>query len=86
MNKGHRRTLDAIFTDPVSANIKWRDIESLMKVLGADISERRGSRIGVDLNGLIGVFHRPHPRPDTDKGAVKDVRNFLRNAGVEPEE
>ena len=30
------------------------------------------------------VFHRPHPRKETDKGAVKSVRKFLENAGVRP--
>ncbi|MEW6501251.1 MAG: hexulose-6-phosphate isomerase, partial [Thermodesulfobacteriota bacterium] len=30
------------------------------------------------------VFHRPHPRKETDKGAVKSLRRFLENAGVKP--
>jgi hypothetical protein len=30
------------------------------------------------------VFHRPHPRPETKKGAVDAVRQFLINAGVKP--
>ena len=28
------------------------------------------------------VFHRPHPRSETDKGAIISVRRFLQNAGV----
>ena len=38
---------------------------------GAEVSEREGSRIGVFLFGEVRVFHRPHPSPDTDKGAVE---------------
>jgi hypothetical protein len=30
------------------------------------------------------VFHRPHPRKETDKGAVKSVRKFIEAAGVKP--
>lgn len=30
------------------------------------------------------VFHRPHPQPDTNKDAVKSVRRFLKEAGVQP--
>jgi hypothetical protein len=30
------------------------------------------------------VFHRPHPRKETNKGAVKSVRSFLESAGVKP--
>lgn len=82
MRKKHLRTLEAIFEDPVRANIAWRDIESLLIVLGAEISEGSGSRVRVYLNGIRAIFHRPHPQPDTNKGAVKSVRRFLQEAGI----
>jgi len=50
---------------------------SLFKELGADISERAGSRIAVVLFGEVRVFHRPHPSPNTDKGAVASIRRWL---------
>ncbi|MYA33643.1 MAG: type II toxin-antitoxin system HicA family toxin [Gemmatimonadales bacterium] len=84
MKRKHRRTLVLLFRHPVSANIPWRDIEALLAELGAEISEREGSRIGVRLFGERRVFHRPHPSPDTDKGAVASIRNWLRENGVEP--
>jgi hypothetical protein len=79
----HETTLAAIRTDPVPANIKWRDIESLFRHLGAVITQGRGSRLRVALNGKRAVFHCPHPRPDTDRGAVRSVRRFLAEAGIE---
>ena len=84
MKSKHRKTLALIFRHPVSANIPWRDIEALLAELGAEISEREGSRIGVRLFGERRVFHRPHPSPDTDKGAVASVRDWLKQNGVEP--
>ena len=48
------------------------------------ITEREGSRIGVVLFGEIQVFHRPHPSPDTDKGAVSSIRKWLEKNGVKP--
>jgi hypothetical protein len=84
MNQKHRRTLEAIFEDPVRSNIPWRDIEALFKSEGAEISEGAGSRIRVALNGVRAVFHRPHPQKETDKGAVRSVRRFLTEAGVTP--
>jgi len=80
----HRKTLEAIFARPVRGGIRWTDIESLFRGLGAEISEREGSRIGVFLFGEVRVFHRPHPSPDTDKGAVASVRKWLEGNGVEP--
>jgi hypothetical protein len=84
MRRTHRRTLEATFAHPVRANISWRDIEVLFVELGADISEREGSRVAVVLFGEVRVFHRPHPRPNTDKGAVTSIRHGLQQHGVVP--
>ena len=86
MNKKHKRTLDQIFKVPVQSNVRWTDIESLFLALGSDVSEGRGSRIQVRLNGVRAVFHRPHPRPETDKGALNSVKRFLINAGIKNDE
>ncbi len=82
MNKKHEKTLEAILTNPVKANILWKDIESLFLALGAEISEGRGSRVRVALNGVRAIFHRPHPQKETKKGAIKSVRRFLQEAGI----
>ncbi|MEH3117154.1 MAG: type II toxin-antitoxin system HicA family toxin [Methylorubrum populi] len=84
MKKRHRTTLEAIFARPVSGSIRWADIEALFVALGAEVSEREGSRIGVFLFGEVRVFYRPHPSPDTDKGAVASVRKWLDEHGVRP--
>ncbi|MBV9739231.1 MAG: type II toxin-antitoxin system HicA family toxin [Hyphomicrobiales bacterium] len=84
MNSKHKRTLVAIFSRPIASHIRWADIESLLSSLGAEKSEGRGSRVRFLLNGVEAEFHRPHPRPQADKGAVVSVREFLRMAGIEP--
>lgn len=84
MKRGHRKTLTSIFRHPTSGNIAWRDIEALFVELGAEVSEREGSRVGVRLFGERRVFQRPHPGPDTDKGAVASIRDWLKRSGVEP--
>ncbi|OSI36129.1 type II toxin-antitoxin system HicA family toxin [Neisseria dumasiana] len=84
MKKKHQRTFALIFNRPVSGSIKWGDIEALFTELGAEIQEREGSRVAVILFGQVKVFHRPHPSPDTDKGAVASVRKWLEENGVKP--
>ncbi len=65
-------------------NLQNNGIGSLFGALGANISERQGSRVGVKLFGEVQVFHRPHPSPDTDKGAVSSIRKWLEKNGVTP--
>ena len=81
----HRKTLAAIFEEPVPAGIHWSDIEKLLEASGAEISQGRGSRVRIALNDVRAVFHRPHPQKETDKGAVKSMRRFLVEAGIRPE-
>jgi hypothetical protein len=84
MNTKHRKTLEAIFDDPVRSGVLWADVEALLAAAGAEISEGRGSRVRISLNGVDAVFHRPHPQKETDKGALKSVRRFLKEAGIVP--
>ena len=82
LNKKHRKVLNSIFGEPVRSNVIWNDIEKLLMALGAEISEGSGSRVRLYLNGVKAVFHRPHPKNETDKGALKSMRRFLIEAGV----
>lgn len=68
----------------VRANIDWQDIGSLFRGLGAEIEEAEGSRVAVLLNGRVAVFHRLHPQKEASEAAVRSVRRFLENAGVQP--
>ncbi len=80
----HDDTLAAIFSTPTRANVKWADVESLLRHHGAQITQGRGSRVRVALNGRKAVFHKPHPKPDVKKSSLEDIREFLTNAGVMP--
>jgi len=78
----HEKTLKAIFSEPPRSDIRWKDIESLLTALGAEIVERKGSRVAIVLKGHVGHFHRPHPQKEADRGAVRSISTFLRKAGV----
>jgi HicA toxin of bacterial toxin-antitoxin, len=83
LNNKQRKTLQLIFTNPIPSNIIWQDIENLFIALGGRVSQGEGSRVRVKLNEVKAVFHEPHPQKETDKGAVKSVREFLTKAGIE---
>ena len=84
MNSKYKRTLAAIFTDPISVSIEWKDIESLFVTLEVDVIEGRGSRVRFHKDGVIATFHRPHPKKEAKPYQVKDARAFLKQLGVQP--
>ena len=84
MNTKNQKTLEQIYKSPTPSNIPWKEIEALFIAVGCVITEGTGSRIRIKYNEERAVFHRPHPQPNTDKGAVKSVKNFLQNIGVKP--
>ncbi len=84
MNSKLKRTLVAIFTDPISVSIDWKDIESLFVALEVKVIEGRGSRVRFHKDGVIATFHRPHPKKEAKPYQVKDARAFLKQLGVQP--
>lgn len=84
MNSKHRRTLEAVFADPVSGTINWSDIESLLVWAGAEVVEGRGSRVRFVCGQEVESFHRPHPAKEAKRYQVRAAREFLERIGVRP--
>ena len=84
MSHKHSSLLLAIFHDPVSANIHWREIESLLRHLGASVTSAHGARFHVTLNGFEEFLHHPHQSNVCDKTLIKQLREFLARAGITP--
>lgn len=84
MNGKQKKTLAALFKDPVKGTIAWADLESLLIAVGAELIEGRGSRVRFEKDGVSAFFHRPHPEKEAKKYQVKLAREFLFKIGVKP--
>ena len=84
MNRRAANLLRMIFHDPPSGNIHWRDVESLLKHVGASLEPISGARVRVKLNRMEGILHRPHHSNVLDSSGLIHVREFLARAGVKP--
>ena len=84
MNSKHLRTLELVFTDPVSGTISWSDIEALLIAAGAQVIEGRGSRVRFVCGDEVESFHRPHPAKEAKRYQVRAARGFLERIGVTP--
>jgi hypothetical protein len=73
-----------VFHDPPSGNVHWRDIEGLLRHVGAEVAPLSGARFRVLLNRMEYVIHRPHHSNTLDAQSLVHLRHFLARAGVTP--
>lgn len=84
MNSRQRKTLEALFKEPTSANIEWAAIESLLIAVGCRAVEGNGSRVAFERDGERESFHRPHPAKEAKRYQVRLARDFLMRLGIKP--
>ncbi len=84
MNHRHRKVLHALFAHPISANIDIKEIEHVLRELGAEIEPKSGGRLGVTLRGhTVAIAHANHSVP---KEEVIQIKKFLETCGVSASE
>ena len=84
MKGRNRKTLEAVFRDPVSGTIEWTAVEGLLIAAGARVIEGRGSRVRFEKNDEVETFHRPHPAREAKRYQIRAARAFLKRIGVAP--
>jgi hypothetical protein len=84
MSRHHANLIRTIFHDPPSGNVHWRDIESLLKHVGASLEPLSGARVRVKIDRMETVLHRPHHSNVFDASSLVHLRGFLARAGVTP--
>jgi len=84
MNSKHRKTLEAIFSDPVNGAMEWARIEALLRAIGCKVIEGSGSSVTFEKDAIRAHFHRPHPDKEALRYRVRAVRDYLQTLGIKP--
>ena len=79
----HRSTVEKIFRHPVSHNIQWHDVLSLLESVGT-VAKSHDDRYTVTLGSETETFDTPRHH-DIDEQQVIDLRRMLKAAGISPE-
>ena len=82
LNHHHRVTVEKIFSHPLSGNVDWRQVLSLLAAVGTTTQEPNG-KVKVELGDQTEVFQPPDDK-DVDRQLIVDLRRMLTNAGLEP--
>jgi hypothetical protein len=83
LSNHHRNTLRQIFQHPVSHNIEWHAVVSLLEAIGSVVEHRRGV-VAVTVGSTTEFFDVPAQK-DIDTQTVVDLRRMLISAGYEPD-
>ena len=84
LNSHHRDTVEHIFRHPLSHNVRWVDVVSLLNAV-AETEERHDGRFKVSLGDEIHVFDPPRHK-DVDTQMLMDIRRMLKSAGYGPQQ
>jgi hypothetical protein len=79
LSNHHRTTLRQIFQHPVSHNIEWHAVLSLLEAIGS-VADRHDGKLSVTV-GPERIFIDPPPHKDIDAQTVIDLRRMLTAAG-----
>jgi hypothetical protein len=82
LNNHHRDTLRQIFLHPVSHNIEWHAVVSLLEAVGT-VTVRHDGKVVVTV-GSEREFLEPPAGKDIDAQMVADLRRMLTSAGYDP--
>ena len=84
MNGTNRKTLARVLANPVSGNIEWARIESMLKAAGCRVVEGAGSSVTFEFGGRKMTLHRPHLGKEALRYRVLAVREFVERMGIKP--
>jgi hypothetical protein len=79
LDNHHRNTLRQIFGHPVSHNIEWHGVISLLEAIGS-VEKHHNGKLAVTVGAQSAVFD-PRAQKDVDEQTVIDLRQMLAAAG-----
>jgi hypothetical protein len=82
LSSHHRDTIERIFSHPLSHNVEWRQVVSLLDTIGTVTHEHNG-KLRIALGPETEVLPAPRGK-DVDAQIVVDLRRMLTQAGFGP--
>lgn len=79
----HLRTYNAIFRHPLSHNLAWKDVYSLLGRLG-QVSEEANGNLRVTRNGEILVLRPAQAKQVSEASEMMELRHFLERSAKAP--
>ena len=82
MSKKHQKVLSSIFSHHPGNNIHWKEIESLLKHLGAEFREGTGASTVAVIDGKEFTMHRGSHGSTLSRQSLHDLKKYLESVNV----
>ncbi|MEO0648639.1 MAG: hypothetical protein AAFZ17_21210 [Cyanobacteria bacterium J06650_10] len=83
LNKSQLKIYTKLWREPKARDLKFSEIEKLMKALGAKQSQTSANILFEIANERWGM-HRPHPDKGLKAPYIKQIRSFLQDCNLAP--
>src|SRR6185503_11115644 len=77
LSSSHRTIYDAVFQHPISRNLAWRDMVSMLAALDGVTQQEHNGTLKITRNGRTLVMHQPIRKHVTDVQELMNLRRFL---------
>lgn len=77
MSGSHESTYAAVFQHPISRNLEWREVRSMLGAMPGVEQEENNGTLKVKRNGHTLILHQPIRKNMTDVQELMDLRRFL---------
>jgi hypothetical protein len=84
LHGAHRRTFDAIFQHPISRNLTWREVRSMLDAMSDVLQHEHGQTLKLSRNGRTVVLHPPLQKNVSDVQELMHLRRFLEGSSSLP--
>jgi hypothetical protein len=79
----HLRTYQTLFQHPISHNLEWHAVHSLLGRLG-QVTEEPNGHLKVTRNGQVLVLHQPRTKDVSEKEEIMALRHFIERSEPVP--
>lgn len=81
LDGAHRATLEHVLSHPISGNVEWPAVVSLLEQLG-QVETRHDGKVAVTIGDETRVIERPRGK-DLSTEELAELRRMLRGAGYQ---
>ena len=84
MSKKDNRTLEKLFSHPLSMNLEWNEVRHMLESLGAEIETTPHNHVKIKLKDQAKTFRTFNHKMLGDKNEILELQHLLKDAGLAP--